>query len=215
MASSARRKSKPRVPQKSLTTTKPRVPRQVLRLPHGEGREALLQAVVRSVVRHGRRGMSNRAIAKEAGVSHGLIRYHFGSREEMLTETYKYVLDSALGGLGVRADSGWLSEWSSNMSSMSDDEAAVHLFMNEMVLDASRSPERRQLLLPAFKKVFQAVEDALTASGIPTTPALVRLVFAALVGVTLQHLVFRSPRLTSESAHELARVLEALRKSTT
>lgn len=186
-------------------------PRRQLRVAHGEGKEALLQAVVRSVVRHGPNGISNRAVAKEAGVSHGLIRYHFGSRDAMLTQTYKWVLDNALGNLGMRAGEAGLAEWAIDLASMSDDEAASHLFINEMVLDACRLPERRHLVLPLFRKSFRAMEDALNAARIPATPVLARVIFAAIVGLTLQNLVFRQPRMSRESALEFVRILGLLR----
>jgi AcrR family transcriptional regulator len=194
--------------------SKPRKKR-VLRLPHGEGREALLEAVVRSVVRHGPKGLSNRVVAREAGVSHGLVRYHFGSRDKMLTETYRWVVSGVFGSLGIQPKATWLDDWAKGFAAMTDDDAAAHLFMNEMVLDAYRSAERRELVLPVFRRVSHQISEAHKAAGLPTTAALVRVVFATMIGLTMQHLVFRDPRLARESAEEFARILRSLDKPAT
>jgi AcrR family transcriptional regulator len=55
----------------------PRPPRRT-RPARGDGRRALLEAVVRVVARHGLDALTYRAVAKEAGVTHGLVSYHFG-----------------------------------------------------------------------------------------------------------------------------------------
>lgn len=204
-------KKKAAAPIRKITKTRPR---RTLRVAHGEGKEALFQAVVRSVVHHGPSGISNRAVAKEAGVSHGLIRYHFGSQNEMLTETFRWVLDNALGSLTMQASESGLAEWVLDLASMPEDEAASHLFMNEMVLEACRVPARRHLVLPTFRQSFRAMETALKDSGVPTTPALARVIFAAIVGLTIQQLVFRQPKMSRESALEFGRVLNLLRDQT-
>ncbi|WP_416979825.1 TetR family transcriptional regulator [Streptomyces sp. T028] len=51
---------------------------QDTRLGYGEGRDALLIAAVRVVARDGLRKLTYRAVAAEAGVTHGLVAHHFG-----------------------------------------------------------------------------------------------------------------------------------------
>jgi AcrR family transcriptional regulator len=55
----------------------------------GEGAtvEALMDATERLLVGGGARAISTRRIAGEAGQSHGLIRYHFGSLEQLMVRT--------------------------------------------------------------------------------------------------------------------------------
>lgn len=48
---------------------------------------ALLDATERLLVSKGHAGLSTRRIAEEAGLAHGLIRYHFGSVEELMVQT--------------------------------------------------------------------------------------------------------------------------------
>jgi AcrR family transcriptional regulator len=210
-------RTRPRSIARRNAATGPSKPRQkrVLRLPHGEGREALLEAVVRSVVRHGPKGLSNRVVAREAGVSHSLVRYHFGSRDKMLTETYRWVVSGFFGSLGIQPKATWLDDWAKGIAAMTEDDEAAHLFMNEMTLDAYRSAEHRELVLPVFRRVFRQIGEANKAAGLPTAPALVRVIFAIMIGLTMQHLVFRDLRIARESAEEFARILRSLAKPAT
>ena len=56
---------------------------------YGGGREALLEATVRVVARAGLRKVTNRVVAEEAGVTHGLVSHHFGTRDALLRETLR------------------------------------------------------------------------------------------------------------------------------
>lgn len=49
-------------------------------------RERILQAVLRVIGRDGVAGVTNRAVAREAGVSLGSITYHFATQRELLRE---------------------------------------------------------------------------------------------------------------------------------
>ncbi len=51
---------------------------------YGDGREALLAAVVHVVADRGLRGLTYRAVAEHAGVNNTLISHHFGSRDALL-----------------------------------------------------------------------------------------------------------------------------------
>ena len=55
------------------TARKPRYERQVA----SDRREALIEAAIECLKRHGQEGLSVRRIATEAGVSIGLINHHF------------------------------------------------------------------------------------------------------------------------------------------
>ena len=49
--------------------------------------DALLDATERLLVAEGPTALTTRRIAEEAGQSHGLIRYHFGSLEQLVVQT--------------------------------------------------------------------------------------------------------------------------------
>ena len=52
-------------------------------------REALLDAAVRLLARHGARAVTHRAVAEEAGTTHGAPRYYFATRSQLLDEALR------------------------------------------------------------------------------------------------------------------------------
>jgi len=189
-------------------------PTRKLRVAHGSGREALLEAVVRAVAQHGPDGFSYRSLAKEAGLTHGLVHYYFGSRDAMLAEAYQWALATEIRQMHLLPVSHWIKEFRDSLLGISKQDRDAHLFLNEIVLDACRRKQRRKSVQQVFKDVFAAVDEALAASGVPTNPALSRVFFSALVGMTIQHMVFESPAMTREFAAELEKITEALKKAT-
>ena len=63
------------------------------RLSEVERRDSLLDATLLSVADHGLHGASTRKIAEAAGVSAGLIRHYFASKDEMLRAAYAYLME--------------------------------------------------------------------------------------------------------------------------
>jgi len=64
---------------------KPRYERQVA----SDRREALVDAAIESLKRHGHEGLSVRRIATEAGVSIGLINHYFPNKDDLVAESYR------------------------------------------------------------------------------------------------------------------------------
>jgi TetR/AcrR family transcriptional repressor of bet genes len=60
--------------------------------PEGERREEILAAAYRVAVRDQLGGLSVRAVAAEAGVSKGLVFFHFSDKETLLTELLDWLL---------------------------------------------------------------------------------------------------------------------------
>lgn len=61
--------------------------------PPEERREQLIQATIRCVANHGLADTTIATVAKEAGLSQGIINLHFQSKEGLLTETLRYLAD--------------------------------------------------------------------------------------------------------------------------
>ncbi|MGB5131369.1 MAG: TetR family transcriptional regulator C-terminal domain-containing protein [Steroidobacteraceae bacterium] len=53
-------------------------------------RQALIEATIASLKRHGHDGLSVRRIAAEAGVSIGLINHHFPNKNALVAESYRH-----------------------------------------------------------------------------------------------------------------------------
>lgn len=52
-------------------------------------REALLEAAIRLLAREGARAVTHRAVAAEAGTTHGNARYYFGTLDQLLDEALR------------------------------------------------------------------------------------------------------------------------------
>lgn len=53
-------------------------------------RRQLIEATARSLARYGLDGTTVRVVAKEAGVSPGLVRHHFAGMHDLIAETYRW-----------------------------------------------------------------------------------------------------------------------------
>jgi TetR/AcrR family transcriptional repressor of bet genes len=53
----------------------------------------LIQATIRSIAKHGLSDTTIATVAREAGLSQGIINLHFQSKERLLLETLSYVVD--------------------------------------------------------------------------------------------------------------------------
>lgn len=182
------------------------------RLPRGRGREALLEAAVRAVARDGPSGLTYRAVAKEAGVTHSLVHYHFGSREALITEAYKWAVSKVIEKMHVVAKETWLHDYAESLVNISPEDGELHIFLNSLVLDACRHAEKRKYVEPVFVEVGKATGKALEAAHIPTTPALAQMVLSTLIGVTMQHQALASPKNTRKILQALGDVLDAWRE---
>jgi TetR/AcrR family transcriptional repressor of bet genes len=61
--------------------------------PPEERRQQLIDATIRSVSEHGLAGTTIATVAKEAGLSQGIINLHFQTKERLLIETLRYLSD--------------------------------------------------------------------------------------------------------------------------
>jgi TetR/AcrR family transcriptional repressor of bet genes len=61
--------------------------------PPAERREQLIRATIRCVANHGLADTTIATVAREAGLSQGIINLHFRSKEGLLTETLRYLAD--------------------------------------------------------------------------------------------------------------------------
>ncbi|MGH8865844.1 MAG: transcriptional regulator BetI [Burkholderiales bacterium] len=69
-----------------MTARKPRYERRAA----DDRRQALVDATITSLRRHGHEGLSVRRIAAEAGVSIGLINHHFPNKNTLIAESYRH-----------------------------------------------------------------------------------------------------------------------------
>jgi TetR/AcrR family transcriptional repressor of bet genes len=68
-----------------------------------ERRQALIEATIESLKRHGHDGLSVRRISAQAGVSIGLINHHFPKKDMLIAQAYRHFNSELVGGVRAAA----------------------------------------------------------------------------------------------------------------
>lgn len=129
-------------------------------------REALLDATVRLLAREGARAVTHRAVATEAGTTHGAPRYYFATRDELLDEALRRIADQQVHAVEAllaepsptqpRERAKRLAAFVAGMVS-ADPDATIARY--ELFVEASRRPHLRPSLEAwgaAYTKLFAA-----------------------------------------------------------
>lgn len=186
-----------------------RAPRK--RMNYGQGREALLEAAVRVVARGGLRQLTYRAVAQEAGSTHGLVAHHFGSRNALIEEALAHAVRTSLSVSSLESGTGLLADFSAGVSAMVTADPDLQAFQYELLLESRRRAELLPQLRALYEEYFDATERELNRilPG-PAGRPLTRLVFAALDGLVLHQLVFGDSTTTDAALEELRSLLRLL-----
>jgi|SRR5919205_2123751 AcrR family transcriptional regulator len=183
------------------------------RLPYGDGRDALLAAVVDVVAEKGLRGVTYRSVAGRAGVNHTLITHHFGSIEGLLAATLEWAVQRSIDETGLARAADFDGQFADALLESVSSEPELQLFQFEMLLEARRKPELRALLDRLYDNYISTVEAALRARSLDTDEELSRAVFAALDGLMLQFLTFGNPAKIRAAVIQVGRLLERSAKA--
>jgi AcrR family transcriptional regulator len=160
---------------------------------YGGGREALLEATVRVVARAGLRKVTNRVVAEEAGVTHGLVSHHFGTRDALVAEALKYVLDRSLAQSTLGSGSGSIDDLARMLVEMATGDADGQAFQYELILESRRRPELRPLVTSLYQAYRDAMQGELDRMGLGHVAGLADAVFATLDGLVFQELADPDP----------------------
>jgi len=173
---------------------------------YGQGREALLRAVITVVSDGGLRNLTYRAVATQAGVTHGLVRHHFGSRDALIEAALDYALEQSLNDSSMTANLTSLDQFADSLAALIELDPELQAFQFELVLEARRSPE----LLPYVERLYvgyrMATRDALACLGL-RDEAVAAVAFAALDGLAFQQVVFGTRDQTVEGIKALRTLL--------
>ncbi len=143
-------------------------------------RQALLDAAVRLLARDGARAVTHRAVAEEAGTTHGAPRYYFITRDQLLDEALRHIaarqvteverLLREAGKPGSRKRAARLAGHIAGPLA-SDRDAGIARY--ELFLEAARRPHLRPALQAwgdAYRSLL-AAELAASGSADPATDA--------------------------------------------
>ncbi|WP_025134836.1 TetR/AcrR family transcriptional regulator [Leucobacter sp. PH1c] len=152
------------------------------------GRSALIRATVVVVAAGGLRALTYRAVAAEAGVSHGLVRHHFGTRDQLIAEAMEYAIHASLRESNMLQARLTSEEFAAGIESLADREAEIQSFQYELLLESRRRPELRPLAELHYSSYREAIGRQLTRLGVSDTE-LTELIWFALDGIVFKQLV--------------------------
>ena len=177
---------------------------------YGEGRRALLAAAVRVVASRGLRNLTYRAVSREAGVAHGLVAHHFGSRDALLEAALQFSLDNSVASISLRPATGDLDALFGGLVAMVEEIPDDQAFQFELILESRRRPELHPHVQAVYATYRAALREELECAGIVCDEALVHLVFAAVDGLVFQHISDVLPDRTADALEHLRGMLRAL-----
>ena len=150
-------------------------------IPKGKAavQQALISAASVCFARKGIAQVSVREIALAAGVNHGLVHRHFGSKEKLLKATLTHLSVSVETKLGALKGDERTAELLPKIFGGTQD-VGLHWRVITHALLEGMTVEELQQDFPVFKRIV----DACTRDGLPATEALAKasLIFATGLG---------------------------------
>ena len=89
------------------------------------------------VARGGLRKLTYRAVAAEAGVTHGLVAHHFGSRDALLEEALRWCVTRSIETSSLVPASGRLEDFAATLADFIAADPDLQAFQFELKLEAS------------------------------------------------------------------------------
>ena len=166
----------------------------------GEKAQRIVDAMRESVAKRGAAGSTFEQVAREAGVSRGLLHYYFGTKERLLVEVVRRDaeirvarLDEALSGAQNVDDV--LEALVSSLTDLIENEPAFFLLLYELFSAGRRNPDIQHEVGQLFERTRSHVAEVLDAKqgeGVLSlrypAPAIVSYLFALGDGFALQAL---------------------------
>jgi AcrR family transcriptional regulator len=166
----------------------------------GEKAQRIVDAMRDSVAQRGAAGSTFEHVAREAGVSRGLLHYYFGTKERLLVEVVRRDtelriarLDEMLGAAKTADDV--LDVLVSSLTDMIDNDPGYFLLLYELFSAGRRNPDIQHEVGQLFEatrshvaKVFRAKEDEGILSLRFDAEAVVAYLLAVADGFALQSL---------------------------
>jgi AcrR family transcriptional regulator len=161
-------------------------------------RTAFLDAAERLLIEEGRRGISTRRLAREAGLNHGLVHYYFGTVENLMLAVFERFTER----LAERqramyaADVPFREKWRTAMGFMDEDLAAGYpKIWAELQAAAMNDKELARRFRTVYATWRSVLTEAFTAAareyGVSdaAVAALVTLVMTFTIGMFNERLV--------------------------
>jgi AcrR family transcriptional regulator len=134
----------------------------------GEKAQRIIDAMRESVAKHGAAGSTFEHVAREAGVSRGLLHYYFGTKERLLVEVVRRDseirvarLDEPLAGAETVDDV--IHVLVANLTDLIENEPEFFLLLYELFSAGRRNPDIQQEVGQLFDRTRSHVAEILEA----------------------------------------------------
>lgn len=172
-------------------------------------KDRLLDAAIQIAGREGLSAVTYRAVAARAGVTHGLVRHHFGTREQLLNEAFRRAAEQDSDGVRLRVDT--IEEFASAFVEAFNESWERSVLQFDETTQAIRGALPMDNIRQQYEGYIDKVSQTFGAVGIDDPDGRVAaLVFAALDGLALQHLIFRDDLRTEHVLEVLRDILTGL-----
>ena len=175
----------------------------------GVARDKVLRAALELVGENGVAGLTNRNVARRAGVALGSLTYHFDSQTALLREALALFLAEETERLeqlaeAVRDAKLTDEQGAQALEAMLEQEPARRIAKLELYLHATRDPELVEAAQVCFAAYDRLAASALRAVGVADAEGLAPLMVAIIDGLQLRRLA------TGEAKLQLAGPLRTL-----
>jgi AcrR family transcriptional regulator len=177
-------------------------------VPYGTAKEALLQAAVTIAATRGLRGLTYRSVAVAAGVTHGSVRYHFGSWDALVEEALLHCVGPSIDDIHLRSPGLGFGELASGIVEMVTGHPEVQAFQFELYLEGRRRPEIAAVMERVNARYRAAVREELVRNGLGD-PDLAELVFLTIDALVLHQTAFGGVERTERAVAALRRLLRS------
>ncbi|HET9162602.1 MAG TPA: TetR/AcrR family transcriptional regulator [Solirubrobacterales bacterium] len=179
----------------------------------GEKAQRIVDAMRESVAKRGAAGSTFEHVAREAGVSRGLLHYYFGTKERLLVEVVRRDSEIRVARLDEPLEKAQsvddvLQVLVASLTDLIDNEPAFFLLLYELFSAGRRNPEIQREVGQLFDRTRSHVAEILERKqreGVLKlrydAEAIVAYLFAAADGFALQAL--------SEPSRDISAALEA------
>ena len=179
----------------------------------GEKAQRIVDAMRESVAKRGAAGSTFEQVAREAGVSRGLLHYYFGTKERLLVEVVRRDSEIRVARLdeplaNAQSVDDVLQVLVASLTDLIDNEPAFFLLLYELFSAGRRNPEIQREVGQLFDRTRSHVAEILEQKqreGVlklrHDAEAIVAYLFAAADGFALQAL--------SEPSRDISAALEA------
>lgn len=169
-------------------------------------RERILHAALRVIGSEGIGAISNRRLAKEAGVALGSLTYHFPSQNDLLRESLLLDMHEEVERLNaistaIRSGKPSLEDVLASVVQVASESFATpgnarwaeQLAVYELHLQAARDPELQAASQSCFEAFDGVAKAALQALKLPSSDEHARVIVALITGVQLRAISSGSP----------------------